>query len=42
VPAPPGDDLDDLSKARLIDRAEAAGLSTSGTKAELLERLRGR
>ena len=39
---PPGDDLDALSKARLVDRAERAGLSTSGTKPELIERLRGR
>jgi hypothetical protein len=39
-PTPPGDDLDTLTKAQLIDRAEAAGLSTSGTKAELVERLR--
>ena len=42
VPEPPGDDLDELSKARLVDRAERAGLSTSGTKAELVERLRER
>jgi len=39
---PPGDDLDALSKARLVDRAERAGLSTSGTKPELIERLRER
>ena len=38
---PPGDDLDGLSKARLVDRAERAGLSTAGNKAELIERLRG-
>ena len=42
APEPPGDDLDGLSKARLVDRAERAGLSTSGTKPELIERLRER
>lgn len=31
--------LDDLTKAELVERAEAAGLDTSGTKAELVERL---
>jgi len=32
--------LDGLSKARLVERAGLAGLSTSGTKPELIERLR--
>jgi len=41
APEPSGDDLDGLSKARLVDRAERAGLSTAGTKPELIERLRG-
>ncbi len=41
-PEPPGDDLDTLTKAQLVERAERAGLSTSGTKPELIERLRGR
>ena len=41
---PPGDDLDGLTKAQLIDRAFVIdpGLSTSGTKAEIIERLRER
>jgi hypothetical protein len=39
---PSGDDLDTLTKAQLIERAGLAGLSTSGTKPELIERLRGR
>ena len=40
APEPPGDNLDGLSKARLVERAGLAGLSTSGTKPELIERLR--
>jgi hypothetical protein len=33
------DDLSSLTKAELVERAEAAGLDSSGTKAELIERL---
>ena len=39
---PSGDDLDTLTKAQLVDRAERAGLSAAGNKAELIERLRER
>lgn len=37
----PVDDLEGLTKPELVARAEAAGLSTSGTRSALLERLRG-
>jgi len=35
------DELDGLNKPELVARAEAAGLDTGGTRAALLERLRG-
>ncbi len=38
---PSGDDLDTLSKAQLVNRAELAGLPAHGNKADLVERLRG-
>ncbi len=41
APEPPGDDLDTLSKAQLVNRAELAGLAAHGNKADLVERLRG-
>lgn len=43
VNAPAGlpDDLDDLKKADLVALAEQHGLDTSGTKADLIARLRG-
>ncbi len=34
------DDLDDLSKAELVDEAKSRGIDSSGTKADLLERIR--
>lgn len=36
---PEGDNLSRLTKAELVERAEALGLDTSGTKAELTERI---
>lgn len=35
------EDLDELRKAELVELAEERGLDTEGTKAEIIERLRG-
>ena len=39
--AAPAPDLSSLKKDELIEAAEAAGLDTSGTKADIIERLEG-
>lgn len=40
-PEPDGPDWSGMKKAELVEAAEAAGLDTSGTKADLVERLTG-
>jgi hypothetical protein len=39
-PGPARDDLDDLSKTELQQRADELGLRTYGSKADLIERIR--
>jgi hypothetical protein len=41
APAAPSDNLDSLLKAELQGLADDRGLDTSGTKAQLIARLRG-